>query len=165
MTGPVPLRHARERVLQTLLFEAGGLLLVTPLVAWVTGAHAADSLALLLALSVAVMVWAAVYNTGFDRLEARLAGRVASARPHRLRMLHAVGLEVSSVLATCPTIVALTGLGWWQALAVDIALGAVYAAYGYVFHWVFDRCRPVHAGGCGDPRAARPEPEVDPRAP
>jgi uncharacterized membrane protein len=68
---------------------------------------------------------------------------VASARPHRLRMLHAVGLEVSSVLVTCPIIVVMTGLGWWQALVADIALGAVYAAYGYLYHWVFDRLRPV----------------------
>ena len=87
----VPLRNARERVLQTLLFEATGLLLVTPLVASVTGAQAGESLRLLAALSVAVMLWAAIYNSVFDRVEARLAGRVASARPHRLRMLHAVG--------------------------------------------------------------------------
>ena len=139
----VPLRNARERVLQTLLFEAGGLLLVTPLLAWVTGAHTGESLLLLVALSVAVMVWATIYNTVFDRVEARLAGRVASARPHRLRVLHALGLEVSSVLATLPIIVAMTGLGWWQALAMDIALGAVYAAYGYLYHWLFDRLRPV----------------------
>jgi uncharacterized membrane protein len=139
----VPLRDTRERVLQTLLFEAGGLLLVTPLVAWATGAQAGESLLLLVALSVAVMAWAAVYNTVFDRLEARLAGRVASARPQRLRVLHALGLEVSSVLATCPILVWMTGLGWWQALAVDIALGAVYAAYGYLYHWLFDRLRPV----------------------
>lgn len=70
----------------------------------------------------------------FDRVGARLAGRVASARPHRLRMLHALGLEVSSVLATWPIIVAMVGLGWWQALAVDFALGAVYAACGYLYH-------------------------------
>jgi uncharacterized membrane protein len=139
----VPLRNARERVLQTLWFEAGGLLLVTPLVAWVTGAHTGESLLLLVVLSVAVMVWATIYNTVFDRVEARLAGRVASARPHRLRVLHALGLEVSSVLATWPIIVAMTGLGWWQALAMDIALSAVYAAYGYFYHWLFDRLRPV----------------------
>lgn len=143
MTQPVPLRDARARLLQTLLFEAGGLLVVTPLVAWVTGARAGESLALLVALSVAVMAWAALYNTAFDHLEARLAGRVASDRPPRLRVLHAVGLELSSVLATCPIIVGMTGLGWWYALAADIALGLVYAAYGYLYHWLFDLWRPV----------------------
>lgn len=149
----VPLRNARERLLQTLLFEAGGLLLVTPLVAWVTGVRAGESLVLLVALSVAVMVWAAIYNTVFDGLEARLAGRVASARPHRLRVVHAIGLEVSSVLVTCPIIVWITELGWWQALAVDIALSLVYAAYGYAYHWAFDRWRPVQRGAHGEETA------------
>ncbi|WP_341892308.1 PACE efflux transporter [Variovorax sp. YR752] len=139
----VPLRSLRERVLQTLLFEAGGLLLVAPLVAWAGDVRAAESLVLLVALSAAVMAWAAIYNTAFDLVEAHVARRVASARPHLLRVLHALGLEVSSVLATCPIIVWLTGLGWWQALAVDIALGLVYAAYGYAYHWLFDRLRPV----------------------
>ena len=143
MATTVPLRNRRERLLQTLLFEAGGLLLVTPLLAWVSGEQTGQSLLLLVALSVAVMLWAALYNTAFDRLEAHFAGRVASARPHRLRLVHAAGLEVSSVLATCPLIVWMTGLGWWQALAVDMALGAVYAAYGYLYHWLFDRLRPV----------------------
>lgn len=154
---PVPLRRLRERVLQVLLFEAGGLLLVTPLVAWATGAQAGESLALLLALSVAVMAWAALYNTLFDHLEARLAGRVASARPHRLRLLHAVGLEVSSVLATCPVIVWMADLGWWPALAADIALAGVYAAYGYLYHWVFDRWRPVPQGASTLTRTKHPE--------
>ena len=143
MTPHVPLRRARERLLQTLLFEAGGLLLVTPLLAWASGAQAGESLALLVALSVAVMVWAALYNMAFDRLEARFAHRVASDRPHRLRVVHALGLELSSVLATCPLIVWMTGLGWWQALALDVVLGAAYAAYGYAYHWLFDRLRPV----------------------
>lgn len=168
MTDSVPLRGARERMLQTLLFEAGGLLLVTPLVAWVTGAHAGESLALLVALSVAVMAWAAIYNTMFDRLEARLAGRVASQRPHRLRVLHAVGLEVSSVLATCPIIVWIAGLGWWQALAADIALGLVYAAYGYLYHWLFDYLRPVRSQGdrhhAPPPPSAPQRPACDARA-
>ena len=38
----VPLRSLRERMLQTLLFEAGGLLLVAPLLMWVSGAQALD---------------------------------------------------------------------------------------------------------------------------
>lgn len=139
----VPLRSVRERLLQTLLFEAGGLLVVAPLVMWASGAQALDSVALLAALSLVVMGWAALFNSVFDAVEARLAGRVASDRPHRLRVLHAVALEASSVVVSCPVIVAMTSLGWWPALAADVALTLVYAAYGYVYHWAFDRWRPV----------------------
>jgi uncharacterized membrane protein len=141
--GAVRLRSLRERALQTLLFEAGGLLVVTPLVMLASGAHALDSLLLLAALSVVVMSWAALFNTAFDTLEARWARRVASRRPHRLRVLHAVTLEASAVVVSTPVIVALSPLGWWEALAADIALTLVYAVYGYAYHWAFDRWRPV----------------------
>lgn len=143
VTPAVPQRSLRERLLQTLLFEAGGLLVVAPLLMLVSSARALDSVALLAALSAVVMGWAALFNTAFDAAEAHLTGRVASDRPHRLRMLHAMALEASAVVVSCPVIVAMTTLGWWQALAADVALTLVYAVYGYAYHWAFDRWRPV----------------------
>lgn len=149
------LRSPRERILQTLAFEGLGLLLVVPLFAWVTGHGGGESFVVVAAVSAAVMVWAALYNTVFDVVEHRRTGRVASDRPHGLRTLHALGLELSSVVVTTPVVWALTDLGWWGALAVDVGLAAVYAAYGYGFHWAYDRLRPVPpapaAAGPGQP--------------
>ena len=140
---PAPLRSARDRLHQTLWFEALGLALVAPLYAAATGSSAADSLGLLVALSVLVMAWSAFYNTLFDRWEWRRHRRVASRRPLGLRTLHAIGLEATVVLLSCPMIMAFTGLGFWPALGLDLALSAVYAAYGWAFHWGYDRLRPV----------------------
>lgn len=140
------LRTPHERLIQTLWFEGLGLLLVAPLYAWASGAAMGESFTVVVVLSIAVMLWAAFYNTVFDRIERRRTGRVASDRPHRLRTVHAVGLEVSSVLVTWPLLWALTDLGWWGALAADLGLSVLYAAYGYVFFWLFDRLRPVAAG-------------------
>lgn len=137
------LRSARERILQTLCFEGLGLLLVAPLYAWVSGAHTGESFVMVAAVSVAVMVWAALYNTAFDMVERRRTGRVASDRPHGLRTLHAIGLEVSSVVVTTPVIWAMTDLGWWGALLADLGLAVAYSAYAYLFHWGYDRLRPV----------------------
>lgn len=139
------LRSARERAIQTLAFEGLGLLLVAPLYAAVSGSGGGESFAVVAAVSVAVMLWAALYNTLFDGVEWRLTGRVASDRPHRLRTLHAVGLELSSVVVTTPLIWALTDLGWWGALAADLGLAAAYAAYGYLYFWAYDRLRPVRS--------------------
>lgn len=144
MTGGV--RSARERLHQTLCFEAGGLLLVTPLVVLVTGQGAGESLALLALLSLVVMGCAAVINTAFDLAEHRLTGRVASARPPRWRLVHAGLHELSAVLLTWPLIVWMTGLGWAAALVADLGLTLVYAAYAYGFHRLYDRWRPVRAG-------------------
>jgi uncharacterized membrane protein len=147
------LRSARERMIQTLWFEGLGLFMVAPLYAAVTGSRNGESFAVVAAVSVAVMLWAAAYNTAFDVLERRATGRVASDRPHRLRTLHAIGLETTSVVVTTPVIWAMTDLGWWGALVADLGLATAYAGYGYVFHWAYDRLRPVpqgmdNGGGC-----------------
>lgn len=139
----VAVRSARERAIQTLWFEALGVAVVAPLYALAAGSSVASSTSLLIALSLAVMLWSAVFNTAFDRLEARWVGRRASDRPQRWRVLHALLHEASAVLVTWPLIVALTDLGWGRALVADLALTLTYAAYAYLFHLGFDRLRPV----------------------
>ncbi len=137
------IRSARERAIQTLCFEAGGLLLVAPLYALVAGAGADESFLLIAVLALVVMCWSAAFNTMFDLIEHRLSGRVASSRPQRWRVLHAVLHEASAVVVTWPVIVALTGLAWGAALVADLGLTLLYAVYAYVFHRLYDRWRPV----------------------
>jgi uncharacterized membrane protein len=144
------LRSRRERLIQTLWFEALGLAIVSPLFAFFAGVSTGESLVVLIALSIAVMGWSAVYNTAFDRIEQHCTGRVASDRPHGWRVLHTVALEASALVVTWPLIVALSSLGWLEALAAEVGLTLAYALYGYVFHLGFDRLRPVRAGGTGD---------------
>ena len=140
------IRSRRERVTQTLWFEALGLLIVCPLFAHVAGASTGESLTLLIVLSIAMMCWSALYNTAFDLIEHRCTGRVASDRPHRWRLVHAIALEASAVVVTWPLIIALTPLGRLQALVANIGLTLAYALYGYFFHLGFDRLRPVRVG-------------------
>ncbi|MBL8343823.1 MAG: PACE efflux transporter [Rubrivivax sp.] len=137
------IRDARERAIQTLCFEAGGILLVAPLYALVAGAGQGESFLLIAVLALVVMCWSAAFNTVFDRVEYRLSGRVASDRPQRWRVLHAVLHEASAVVVTWPVIVALTGLSWAAALVADLGLTLVYAVYAYAFHRVYDFWRPV----------------------
>jgi uncharacterized membrane protein len=137
------LRCLKERVLQTLSYEAGGLLLVTPLYALVMGAGAGESLHLLVIVSIICMVWTGLHNSAFDWLEARLCRRVASDRTAACRVLHAISHETSSILVTTPAIMWVGGFDFWHALAADVGITVAYAAYALVFHWVFDRLRPV----------------------
>ena len=51
------------------------------------------------------------------------------------------------MVVTTPVIWAMTDLGWWGALLADLGLAAAYAAYGYAFHWGYDRLRPVRRPG------------------
>ena len=143
-TCPGAIRSGRERLIQTLWFEALGLLIVSPLFAHFAGASMGESLTMLIVLSFAVMGWSALYNTAFDLIEVRCTSRVASDRPHGLRVAHTIGLEVTAALLTWPLIVALTTLGWLEALVADIGLTLTYALYGYLFHLGFDRLRPIY---------------------
>ncbi len=143
-TYPGAIRSRRERLIQTLWLEVLGWLIVSPLFAHFAGTSVVESLMLLITLSAAMMFWAALYNTAFDLIELRCTGRVASDRPHGLRIAHTIGFEVTAALVTWPLIVALTTLGWIEALAADIGLTLIYALYGYLFHLGFDRLRPIY---------------------
>lgn len=139
------LRSFRERVIQTLCYEAGGLLLVAPAYALIMGRGGAESFGLMAALSVAVMLWSPIHNTVFDWLDLRLTGRLASDRPHGLRMVHAASHEATTVVVTLPVLIWMGGHGLWGALMVDAALTLAYSAYAYLFHLAYDRLRPVAA--------------------
>lgn len=137
------LRSPRERVIQTLAYEVGGLCLSVPLIALFGGGTTGEAFKLMLALSVAVMIWSPIHNTVFDWLDFRLSGRLASDRPHRWRLVHAASHEATTVLVTLPILMVLGGLSFWAALLADLGLTLLYAAYAYVFHLVYDRLRPV----------------------
>jgi uncharacterized membrane protein len=137
------LRTPRERVIQTLAYEAGGLLIATPLYALIFGHGAQASLILMAAISAACLIWAPIHNTIFDLADYRFTGRVASDRPHRLRILQAASHETTSIAVCTPVVMWVGGHGFLDALMIDLGLTALYVAYAYVFHIIFDRLRPM----------------------
>ncbi|TAH51532.1 MAG: hypothetical protein EYC67_01545, partial [Betaproteobacteria bacterium] len=78
------LRSLPDRIRQVVLFEIGGLLLITPPFAWLSGVPVGDSLGLLALAALIAALWNGVYNSGFDWIEGRLTGRTADRRPFRL---------------------------------------------------------------------------------
>jgi uncharacterized membrane protein len=143
------MRSARERLFQSLAYEAGGLALSIPAYHLFSGNSAHDSSVLLLTLSVAVLMWAPVHNTIFDWIDFRLSGRLASDRPHRWRIVHAISHEATTLVVTLPILIWLGGLSFWAAVLVDLGLTLLYAVYAYVFHLVYDRLRPMSADLAG----------------
>lgn len=137
------IRTTRERLLQALGYETGGLLVATPVCIWLTGSQPGTSVLLLVVLSALTFFWAPLFNTLFDRAEWRWQRRPASDRPKRLRLLHALALEVSDMVISVPVLMFLGGLALTEALVADLGLTLVYAAYNYAYHQVFDWLRPV----------------------
>jgi uncharacterized membrane protein len=136
-------RNLRERIIQTLCYEAGGLLVIAPLFSLAADAGMAESYGLIAVLSITAMTWCGLFNTVYDLIEFRRTERAASDRPHRWRVVHALAFEATQTIVSCPLIYLLTGLSWLEALVADLALTGAYAVYGYVFYWAFDRLRPL----------------------
>jgi uncharacterized membrane protein len=137
------LRTVRERIVQTLCYEAGGLALAAPAYSLVFGGAVTESALFIMMLSVVCMAWAAIHNTLFDLTEFRVFHRLASDRPQAWRVVHAISNDVSSTIVTLPIVMWMGGYGFWAALAVDIGFTVFYAAYTYVFHIAFDWLRPM----------------------
>jgi uncharacterized membrane protein len=146
MTAEMPnarLRTMRERIHQALAYEAGALILATPLYALIFGAGSASSFLLVAAVAAACLIWAPFHNLLFDWADLRLTGRLASDRPHRLRVIHAASHEVTSIAVSTPVIMWVGGHGVWVALGIDVGLTLGYAAYAYVFYLAYDRLWPM----------------------
>lgn len=139
----VPLRTWPDRLRQVLLFELIGLVLVTPVFAWVMRRGLADSAALMVVLSLLAATWNAAYGSSVDWAQARLFGRRADQRGLLGRVLHAVFFEGGLLILSLPVIVMWTGLGWWEALVADVGLSLTYAAYAFVFNLAYDRRFPI----------------------
>ncbi|WP_441347474.1 PACE efflux transporter [Shimia sp. MMG029] len=138
------LRSPTERVIQTLCFEAGGVALVAPAYAYLTGTSMAGGLATIALLSIVILVWAPVFNTLFDYVERKCVGRLASDRPLGARILHATLHETSSILITCPLLIWTGGYSLTSALFINVSLTIAYVVYTFTFHIFYDRWRPVH---------------------
>ncbi|WP_319245140.1 PACE efflux transporter [uncultured Propionivibrio sp.] len=145
MSATPKLRSPLDRARQVLLFELGGMVLITPPFAWASGVPVRESLVLLAIIAVIASLWNAVYNTSFDWIEGRLTGRTADRRPFLLRIAHALGFESSLVLMTLPLVMHWTGMGWLEALLADIAVAIAYASYAFVFNLGYDRVFPIAA--------------------
>jgi uncharacterized membrane protein len=137
------LRSPRERFIQTLSYEIGGWLLAVPFYVLVTNGSTLEGGLLMAAMAAAVMIWSPLHNTVFDWVDFKISGRLASDRPHRWRMLHAMSHELSTMVVTLPILILLGGFGFWPAVAVDLGLTLVYTVYAYGFHLAYDWLRPM----------------------
>ncbi len=144
LNAPLPCtRTLGERVWQTVGFEATGLLISLPFLSFFSTQSATDDALVLGLLTCAVMIWSPAHNAVFDHVDLRLSGRVASDRPHSLRVAHAVSHELSSILITLPILIWMAGLDLYTALFVDLGLSVIYAAWAWAYFLIWDRLRPL----------------------
>ncbi len=137
------LRSPRERIIMLCAYEICALGLSVPFYALQADRGGSQALITMLAMMLAEMIWAMAHDYGFDRADFRLSGRVASARPRRWRVVHALSREGTTVVVTLPVLIFMGGHGFTEALLLDLQLTLLYAGYAFVFYVVYDRIRPV----------------------
>jgi uncharacterized membrane protein len=82
------------------------------------------------------MLWNLIYNTLFERWEARQAKR---GRSVARRVAHAIGFQLTLVVYLIPLI------AWWldmslvEAFLVDLAFIILVPCYTFAYNWAFDR--------------------------
>src|SRR5690606_19795385 len=82
------MRTAADRIRHAISFEITGILLATPLGAFVFQLHTGDSAVIVIGSATVAMGWNYVFNLVFDHAMQRLMG--TTLKPAPLRVLHAV---------------------------------------------------------------------------
>lgn len=137
------MRSVSDRIRHTLSFEIIGLLLVTPLGAWVFGLPMFEMGVVGGGSAAVAALWNYFYNLCFDHALQRLTG---STRKDTLaRILHAVLFEIGLMALLMPLVAWYLQIDLWSAFVMDAALAGFYMGYAYVFNLAYDRLFPLPA--------------------
>ena len=140
--GEIVIRSGWDRLRYTLAFEGLLIGIFAFLLAFLFEREVSDTGALAILLSLKAMLVAYIYNYFYDRFDAR-HGRVPTERTVDRRMVHAIGLETILVATSLPVVVWWLGIGWLQALLMDLGFMAAVVVYTYLFTLAYDRLFPV----------------------
>lgn len=124
-----------RRVVYISLYEVLAIALAGLGLMLMSGESLLASGALATATSAVAVVWNLVFNSLFERWEAR---QPVKGRSVQRRVAHAVVFETGLVLMLVPLIAWWLGIGLWEALVMDLALVVFFLVYTFVFNWAFD---------------------------
>ena len=138
-----------RRVVYVSLYEVLAIALAGLGLMLMSGESLLASGALATATSAVAVVWNLVFNSLFERWEAR---QPVKGRSVQRRVAHALAFEAGLVLMLVPLIAWWLGIGLWEALVMDLALVVFFLIYTFAFNWAFDEV-------FGLPASARAAPE------
>lgn len=135
------MRGVADRIRHAVCFEVIGLILVTPLGAWVFDKPMHDIGVLALACATIATVWNYIYNLGFDLVMRRVLGHTRKSPV--LRVFHAVLFEGGLLVVLMPLIAWYLGVTLWEAFMMDLSFAAFYLVYAFVYNWAYDVIFPI----------------------
>jgi len=125
-----------RRVVQAILYETFAIAFVAPVLSVAFDEPPTSSIGLAVVLSSIALAWNFVFNTLFERWEARQAVR---GRSFARRLAHGIGFEGGLVVILVPVMALWLRTSAWTALLANLGLLAFFFVYAIVFTWAFDR--------------------------
>ncbi|GLP97792.1 PACE efflux transporter [Paraferrimonas sedimenticola] len=135
------MRSTFDRIRHTIGFEAIGLLMMIPLLTWLFGVELAQAGGISIVLSLLATGWNFVFNYGFDRMMLKRWGHTNKSQ--KLRVLHACSFEGGLIVISIPLIAWYLGVGFWQALLMDMSFVVFYLFYTYFYNLAYDKIFPI----------------------
>lgn len=126
----------KRKVIYITLYEVIAIAMSTAGLALLSGADMGHASVAAVAASAIAVVWNLVFNTLFERWEARQAKK---GRSLLRRVAHAVGFEGGLVVTLVPLFAWWLDISLWQAFVLDLGLIVFFLVYTFVFNLLFDR--------------------------
>lgn len=144
------MQGVKRRVVYVSLYEALAILIVS-VALWLLGHDSGHAGVAAMVSSGIAITWNVIWNTLFERWEAR---QVVKGRSVARRVAHAIGFEGGLVLAIVPFFAWWLKISLWEAFVLDAGLIVFFLVYTFVFNLVFDHF-------FGLPASALPVPGAD----
>jgi uncharacterized membrane protein len=144
-----PVQGLQRKIVYVVSFELLAIVLASTLLRWLSDSPVATAGITAAASSAIAMAWNYVYNTLFERWEARQARK---GRSLLRRAVHAIGFEAGLVTLLVPLFAWVLGVSLLAALLLNAVMIVFFLVYGFVFNLVFDRVfgLPLSASGATD---------------
>ncbi len=126
-----------ERIFHAVSFEMIAIAITAPVSAWLLGRSIFQMGTVVIVLSTLAMLLNIFYNMLFDRYWP-LSGR---SRPVKLRIVHAIGFELSFIILGVPTLALLLNMSLWNAFVLELGFFAFFLFYTYAFNLAYDILR------------------------
>ncbi|HCH51718.1 MAG TPA: Na(+)-translocating NADH-quinone reductase subunit E [Proteus sp.] len=126
-----------ERVFHAVSFEVIAILITAPLSAWILGRSIFQMGMVAIVLSTLAMLLNLFYNIIFDHYWPLSKG----SRPAKIRIIHAIGFELSFIIFGLPILAILLNMSLWNAFMLEIGFFAFFLFYTYAFNLSYDKLR------------------------
>lgn len=136
------MRRTADRIRHTALFELGAIISASTIGVWLLNKSFTEMGALTLVLSLIAMSVNYGYNLFFDRIYAKFTNN-PQQRSLLVRVLHALGFELSLLVLMLPVLAYWLGVSLWQALLIDLGFVLYFLVYAFVFNWAYDKAFPI----------------------